>query len=376
MILITLQRIGRRIMTEKQKNIIKYSISFAGVFVLMWLSFKGVEWKSFFGAMLSCNWKFVLLSMAIGFVSIFIRSVRWLLIVKEIDKNTKVLTCFNATNICYVINMLLPRLGEIIKCSFVTRHGSTDKDGKKNASFDKILGSVVIDRMWDVFMLFFLTAILFITMGKKYGVFFKDNMLSEFDIKDSGVFYLILGTGTALLAASAVVFLLRDKSKIFNKIYNSVKGIITGFTAGMKGKASLKCFLLSVTVWTGYFFTSYTLLLAVKEIDVNILPETMSDAIYKLSLLGVEDSFFLMIVGALSSLVPVPGGFGAFHYLVSMSMSAVFGIPMEIGVIFATLSHESQTVLQLICGAASYLHESFYKPFNHEFKNTELVQTK
>jgi len=64
-----------------------------------------------------------------------------------------------------------------------------------------------------------------------------------------------------------------------------------------------------------------------------------------------------MLAGSLSSLVPVPGGFGAFHYVVASALAAVYGIPWEAGIIFATLSHESQTVTMLICGGCSYAAE-------------------
>ena len=67
----------------------------------------------------------------------------------------------------------------------------------------------------------------------------------------------------------------------------------------------------------------------------------------------------ILLVGALSSLVPVPGGFGAFHYLVSLALTSLYGIPMETAVIFATLSHESQILTQILCGGAIYAAESF-----------------
>lgn len=75
--------------------------------------------------------------------------------------------------------------------------------------------------------------------------------------------------------------------------------------------------------------------------------------------LDLVDAFFLMVVGSVSSLVPVPGGFGAYHYLLSLALSTVYGIPMATGLIFATLSHESQALIQIICGAGSYIAETF-----------------
>ena len=70
------------------------------------------------------------------------------------------------------------------------------------------------------------------------------------------------------------------------------------------------------------------------------------------------DALFLMVAGSLGWLVPVPGGFGAFHFVVSIALSTIYGIPFELGIIFATLSHESQAITMAVCGGGSYLYET------------------
>jgi hypothetical protein len=81
-------------------------------------------------------------------------------------------------------------------------------------------------------------------------------------------------------------------------------------------------------------------------------------ALPMLDSLTLVDALFLTLAGALSSLVPVPGGFGAFHIVVSTAISYVYGIPVEIGLIFATLSHESQILTQILSGGIAYADEA------------------
>ena len=77
--------------------------------------------------------------------------------------------------------------------------------------------------------------------------------------------------------------------------------------------------------------------------------------------LTIIDALFLSLAGSLGWLIPVPGGFGAFHFIVSLALQAIYGIPFELGIIFATLSHESQAITMVLFGGGSYLYEALRK---------------
>jgi hypothetical protein len=74
--------------------------------------------------------------------------------------------------------------------------------------------------------------------------------------------------------------------------------------------------------------------------------------------LDLIDALFLSLVGGLGFAVPVPGGIGAFHFVIGLALSAIYGIPMETGIIYATISHTSQAITQIIFGLGSYAYES------------------
>ena len=94
-----------------------------------------------------------------------------------------------------------------------------------------------------------------------------------------------------------------------------------------------------------YFLMSYTSLRAVPMLDG----------------LSLADAMFLMLAGSLGWLVPVPGGFGAFHYIVALALSTVYSLPFELGIIFATISHESQSLMMAVTGLASYADETLLR---------------
>ena len=51
---------------------------------------------------------------------------------------------------------------------------------------------------------------------------------------------------------------------------------------------------------------------------------------------------------------PVQSGLGAFHYIVSRGLLIVNGIPIEDGLIYALLAHESQLIFIAIVGTISF----------------------
>ena len=81
-------------------------------------------------------------------------------------------------------------------------------------------------------------------------------------------------------------------------------------------------------------------------IVVYSIPET--------SHLTALDGLFLLVIGSLGMAAPVQGGIGAFHWIIYKGLT-IYGISREKGLVYATLSHESQTLLVLILGAYSFL---------------------
>jgi hypothetical protein len=78
------------------------------------------------------------------------------------------------------------------------------------------------------------------------------------------------------------------------------------------------------------------------------------------SSLTAADGLLLMVLGSLGWIVPVPGGFGSFHTLVAWGLM-MYGISFEEGVIFATLSHETQVLVMVFFGLIALFAVSLTK---------------
>ncbi|HPT11551.1 MAG TPA: hypothetical protein PLP69_02920, partial [Bacteroidales bacterium] len=69
--------------------------------------------------------------------------------------------------------------------------------------------------------------------------------------------------------------------------------------------------------------------------------------------LDLGAGIFILVIGSLGMAVPVQSGIGAFHWIVSRGINFVYGIPLDQGLAYATLEHESQMILIAILGSVS-----------------------
>ena len=218
-------------------------------------------------------------------------------------------------------------------------------DGQRLASFDKVVGTVLVDRLWDTVVMILILVGIFIAFKERWGTFFTDKLES---INFSSTYILLIVAGVGALFA-LLCYLFHDKNKILGKLWDFARGIFTGIRDSFKMPSIGRFLMLTVMLWLSYWATSATIIGA------------LSGAGLGFESLDALDALFLMSVGSISSVIPVPGGFGAYHYLITVALSSIYGIPMETGIIFAVLSHESQALAQIICGGVSYLHETFRK---------------
>ncbi len=357
-------------MNKKVGNILKYSLSILLAVALLYFAFKDVDWSEFWTALKACRWEFVVLSMAFGTLAFFCRAMRWRQLLLPIDKSTSGLTCFNAVNISYLVNMVLPRVGEIVRCGYITAHSKKVQDDESGqphrlATFDKVLGTAALDRMVDIIMLllFLFTFLLF--TWKRFGGFFSEKIFGAASGSVTAA-KVTVAVGVVVFAVLFIWMIIRyaDRWKPLGKIKDFCVGLGQGFVSCLKMEKAWQFFAWSLAIWICYWMMSATILWAVQGIDISSVPSDMASAVSLVNGLNLTDAMFLMLAGSLASIVPVPGGFGAFHFIVAGALSYTYGIPFGFGMIFATLSHESQAINQIIWGMISYISEHFRKNNN------------
>ena len=333
-------------MKKNFRNILKYTLSLVLAAVLLWFCFREVNWQDFLESLKGCRWEWVMLSILAGVLSNWFRAERWREILLPLDAGTSRRSVFNSVNIAYLANFIFPRIGEFVRCGVVSRDSAVQGDRKdgQGLGYDKVLGTVVTERSIDLLMMFGILVGFLCLKWNEFGAFFIDNIW----LPVSGRLNLNLWWIAVILLAAvglcvAFVVFFRDRNVIASKLWSILKGVGEGLVSCFRMKNAWKSILHSVLIWLMYFLMSYTSMRAVPLLDS----------------LGLPDAMFLMLVGSLGWLVPVPGGFGAFHYIVALALSTVYSLPFELGIIFATISHESQSIMMALTGLVSYADEIF-----------------
>ena len=328
------------------KKTMKYLASAALAVLLLWVSFREVEWATFWQQLKACRWEFIILSMVAGSFAFFLRAVRWRLLLLPIDDTISRTTTFNGINIGNISNFIFPRIGEFIRCGVITRRSVPADPARpehKKASYDKVLGTVVLERSWELLVMLMLLAVVVIGGFNRFGDFFIEQIWTP--MRSSLNFSIWWIVALLVMAGSAALWRYRHSNKVCNKIWGIFRGLMQGLSSCLRMERKWLFFAYTAFIWGMYWLMAASTVWAAPFLEG----------------LDLIDALFLSLVGGLGFAVPVPGGIGAFHFIISLALSAVYGIPMEMGIIYATLSHTSQAITQIVFGLASYASESLRK---------------
>lgn len=330
------------------KKAIKYIISLGAAALMLYYSFRGVDWDAFISGMNGCRWEFIALAMVSSVAAFFFRSQRWRILIKPFDPDMEVLTTFNGVNIGYLANFVFPRIGEFIRCGFVSRRSaSRHKADPENAvSYDRTLGTVLLSRTWDMAVVFILIAFLLALRWQKFGEFFTRNLFDPLQSRIDFHAGWIFG-GIAALAAAVVwaVIHFRNSSTVLRKAADFLGGMAEGFRSCLRMENKTGFFIYTILLWGTYWLMSMSVIWAMPQ----------------LGSLNWVDAWFICLAGSVAWMIPVPGGFGAYHGVVALALTSIYSLAWNDGILYATINHEAQAITMIVCGIISYFIEIIRK---------------
>lgn len=310
-----------------RSNKLKVFIGIVISLIFLLLAFRKVDFAQMAQAFSAANYWFVLLAVGVIVSSHWLRALRWHYLLKPIH-SIETAPLFNALIIGYMFNVFLPaHLGEFVRAYVLGR--------KKPVASSAVFGTIVIERIIDVFTLLFIMAVTIVVFP------FPDW------VRTSG--YISFGFIALLFLILIVMKKFREQGlRILNIITRPLpKGVnekitrlISSFLDGIVPLQHWSDYgfviILSLIMWAAYALVFQLTFYAFDFVHVYSLPWF--------------SVLVLLVITTISILVPSsPGYVGTYHYLCQLSLG-LFAVPKSPALSYAVIMHGLNFLPVLILG--------------------------
>ncbi|MDX5345665.1 MAG: flippase-like domain-containing protein, partial [Hymenobacteraceae bacterium] len=280
---------------KKILDILKYTLLFALSIFMMWYALKGINFELVKDQLKNANYFWIGVSVLMGTAGYWSRAVRWKMQIDPTGYKASLADTYHAMMVGYLANLVLPRMGEVIRCSVLKR---TDSIPVKVS-----LGTVITERVIDLIILATLLAALFFIEFDRLSDFLISLVSDKYSTLEANqnLIYAIGGILILLgIVSMALVFIFLSRLRqntVFMKLVNFVKGVLEGVFSIRKMDQKAAFTFHTVFVWLMYFGMSYVAFFA--------LPVT--------SHLGLAAGLAILVIGGMGMAAPVQGGIGIYH---------------------------------------------------------------
>jgi uncharacterized protein (TIRG00374 family) len=273
------------------------------------------------GSFKTANYFYIYISLFLGFSGFWARAYRWKYTLGHMGYTAPFPVKFAAVCITYLMNMLIPRSGEVSRALVLKRYA--------DVPFDKGLGTIISERVVDLILLL-------VCMGAT--ILMKFDELRDYLVKT--VPYqklLIYGTAAFVLFVATAMYYRYGSAKWLKKLKGKISGIVEGALSVFKMPNKWPFLLLSLYIWFTY--------IAIFYISIFALPQTSG-----LSFGTVVTAF---VVGSIA-ITFTNGGVGFFPVAVA-NILTLYDVPYTYGTAFGWIVWASQVATIIFLGVFSFL---------------------
>lgn len=267
----------------------------------------------------TADYFYIFISIIFGFVGSFARSYRWKYTLEHLGYDVPFKNQFLAVNISYLMNMFIPRSGEVSRALVLRNYD--------HVPFDKGFGTIVAERVVDLILLFLFVVVVFFLQFEIVKTFILDYIPQE-----KIIFILLVG-----LFFSSVLFVVYRYSKLslILSLKEKLSGLKEGILSVVKMKSKWPFLFYTILIWASYLMMFW--------FSVFVFPETSA-----LSFKAVLTTF---VVGSIA-IAFTNNGLGSYPFLVT-EILLFYGIPATVGSAFGWIVWTSQTLFTIMLGLSS-----------------------
>lgn len=281
-------------MKQKLARVLKYLV-FLGIGVaLMWWQLGKMSTEQriqFRNSLENANYIILIPVIIMALLSHLSRAIRWKILIEPMGYNPSVSNTFYSTMCGYFANTFIPRAGEVLRCTLLSRY--------EKIPVAKLIGTILIERVFDLFC-YALLIVITVSIQIKTVSNFVRNQLLNISAQESVLPFwvkLVIFLSCIILFVLFVKWLIKRHAN--HRHIVRLKGIHIGLKEGLSSIRYLKkrsSFIMhTIFMWLLYAGQIY--------IGFNALSATSG--------LGMPAAFSVLSLATLAMIV-APGGIGAF----------------------------------------------------------------
>jgi uncharacterized protein (TIRG00374 family) len=302
-----------------------------GIGLILWRyeAMSEMERNDMFSAFSHVRWGFAVPICIVGLLSHYVRALRWKLLLEPLHIFPSTANTTFSVLIGYLVNTLVPRLGEVAKCTVLAKY--------EDVPADRLIGTIIAERAFDMLCL---GVIALLTLGLQFDILYplaRDLYNSIFLDAAGDFIWKRIGLALLMFLLVLIAFVLVFRKLKHSKIGNVIKGIAEGLKAIALIKRKGLFLLHTLLIWAGYTASIIICFYA--------LPETEH--------LPYLAGLSLITFGSLG-MIATPGGIGAYPVILAQVL-LLYGLSEGLGLAFGWVAWGGQTIIVLVLGLASLI---------------------
>lgn len=320
-------------MTPRTKTILRSAAGILLAAVFLAVAFRGIDLSELFDTLATLRYGWILLILPAGLLSHYARALRWKYMLGHVKEGLSVRNLFAAVMIGYMVNNVLPRVGELVR-PYVA--GRLEGISKSTA-----LGSVVVERIIDIVAVAFLFSLIMFVSPSTLAMLVDDaeTFRPWFLAGSLGslLLFVMLFLKSEALVRSARFLLAVVPERSRSRVESLFDRFTSGFRVASERRHLWIIIALSLVIWGLYAAALYAPFYAYPEI-------ASADP-------GFGGAVVLLALSSAAFIIPVPGAFGTYHSFLRFALARLYGIDDVVALSYAIVTHEINVLLVSATGA-------------------------
>jgi uncharacterized membrane protein YbhN (UPF0104 family) len=263
------------------------------------------------------------------------RARRWMVMLDPVGIHPTTANTTFAVLIGYLVNLIPPRAGEVAKCTVLAEY--------ENMPADKMIGTIVAERSFDVLCLLLVIGLTFYWQGGALNTYLEGELRGH---TPSAVSLITTAAIIAVLVIALVTIYKRSRQ---SRIGRFIAGLAAGFTSIFHLRKKSMFLVYTLLIWGAY--------VAQIIFGFHAMPATES--------LGIGVAMMVLVFGS-AAIIAAPGGIGLYPFLIGKLLHFGYGLSEPAANAFGWVTWMALTAATLLAGVASLILLPIYNRAPHD----------